>query len=57
MSCEPWQCAEIASTKKANPITKPEVAVAMIKKAQRPILIVGSNATERFMQGSEHAAG
>ena len=53
MSCEPWQCAEIASTKKANPITKPEVAVAMIKKAQRPILIVGSNATERFMQGRQ----
>ncbi len=51
MSCEPWQCAEIASTKKANPIMKPEVAVAMIKKAQRPILIVGSNATERHMEG------
>ena len=51
MSCEPWQCAEIASTKKANPIMKPEVAVAMIKKARRPILIVGSNATERHMEG------
>ena len=53
MSCEPWQCAEVASTKKANPITKPEVAVAMIKKAQHPILIVGSNATERWMEGKE----
>jgi anaerobic carbon-monoxide dehydrogenase, CODH/ACS complex subunit epsilon len=53
MSCEPWQCAEIASTKKANPITKPEIAVAMIKKAQRPILIVGSNATERYMEGKQ----
>jgi len=51
MSCEPWQCAEISATKKANPITKPEVAVAMIKKAQRPILVVGSNATERWMEG------
>jgi acetyl-CoA decarbonylase/synthase complex subunit epsilon len=51
MSCEPWQCAEIAATKKANPIQKPEIAVAMIKKAARPILIVGSNATERFMEG------
>ena len=39
MSCEPWQCAEIASTKKANPIQKPEIAVAMIKKAQRPFLL------------------
>jgi acetyl-CoA decarbonylase/synthase complex subunit epsilon len=51
MSCEPWQCAEIAATKKANAITKPEVAVAMIKKATRPILIVGSNATERTLKG------
>jgi acetyl-CoA decarbonylase/synthase complex subunit epsilon len=51
MSCEPWQCAEIAATKKANPISKPEIAVAMIKKATRPILVVGSNATQRFMEG------
>ncbi|MCW4009765.1 MAG: CO dehydrogenase/acetyl-CoA synthase complex subunit epsilon [Candidatus Bathyarchaeota archaeon] len=51
MSCEPWQCAEIAATKKANPIQKPEIAVAMIKRAVRPILVVGSNATARFMEG------
>ena len=53
MSCEPWQCGEIASTKKANPITKPEIAVAMIKRAQRSLLIVGSNATERYMEGKQ----
>src|SRR4030067_3855364 len=53
MSCEPWQCAEVSATKKANPITKPEVAVAMIKKAQRPILVVGSNATESWMEGKQ----
>lgn len=53
MSCEPWLCAEIATTKKANPIQKPEVAVAMIKRAHHPILIVGSNATERFMEGRQ----
>lgn len=53
MSCEPWQCAEVAATKKANPIQKPEVAVAMIRKATRPILIVGSNATERWMDGKQ----
>jgi acetyl-CoA decarbonylase/synthase complex subunit epsilon len=51
MSCEPWQCAEIAATKKANPIQKPEIAVAMIKRAARPLLVVGSNATQRFMEG------
>ena len=53
MSCEPWQCAEIAATKKANPIQKPEIAVAMIKRAARPLLIVGSNATERWMEGRQ----
>lgn len=53
MSCEPWQCAEIAATKKANPIQKPEIAVAMIKRAARPLLIVGSNATERWMDGRQ----
>ena len=53
MSCEPWQCAEVAATKKANPITKPEVAVALIKRATRPILVVGSNATERCMEGKQ----
>jgi len=51
MSCEPWQCAEVAATKKANVITKPEVAAAMIKKAARPILVVGSNATGRTLKG------
>jgi len=53
MSCEPWQCAEIAATKKANPIQKPEIAVAMIKRAARPLLIVGSNATERWLEGRQ----
>ncbi len=51
MSCEPWQCAEVSATKKANPITKPEIAVALIKKASRPLLIVGSHATEKYMEG------
>jgi len=53
MSCEPWQCAEIAATKKANPITKPEVAVALMKRAAHPILVVGSNATERYLRGKQ----
>jgi acetyl-CoA decarbonylase/synthase complex subunit epsilon len=53
MSCEPWQCAEIAATKKANPISKPEIAAALIKKASRPLLIVGSYATERWMEAKQ----
>jgi acetyl-CoA decarbonylase/synthase complex subunit epsilon len=51
MSCEPWQCAEIAATKKANPIQKPEIAVALIKKATRPLLIVGSRAVTETIEG------
>ena len=53
MSCEPWQCAEIAATKKANLIQKPEIVVAMIKRAERPILVVGSYAVERYMEGRQ----
>ena len=43
---EPWQTAEIAGPKKALVIMKPEVAVAMIKRAKRPILVVGHLATK-----------
>lgn len=43
---EPWQTAEIAGPKKALVITKPEVAAAMIKRAKRPILIVGHLSTK-----------
>ena len=43
---EPWQTAEIAGPKKALVIMKPEVAAALIKRAKRPILVVGNLATE-----------
>ncbi|MEM3464598.1 MAG: CO dehydrogenase/acetyl-CoA synthase complex subunit epsilon [Candidatus Bathyarchaeia archaeon] len=43
---EPWQTAEIPGPKKAMIISKPEVAAAMIKRAKRPILIVGHKAAE-----------
>ena len=43
---EPWQTAEIAGPKKAFLITKPDVVVAMIKRANRPILIIGHLATD-----------
>jgi len=43
---EPWQKAEIAGPKKALLILKPEVVVAMVKRAKRPILIVGHLAAE-----------
>jgi len=45
-TAEPWQTAEIPGPRKALVITKPEVAVAMVKRAKRPILIVGHKAAE-----------
>lgn len=43
---EPWQKAEIAGTEKALAITKPEVVAAMVKRAKRPILIIGHEAAD-----------
>ena len=45
---EPWQKAEIAGPKKALLILKPEVVVAMVKRAKRPILVVGHLAAEDY---------
>ena len=46
MTAESWLTAEIGGPKKASVITKPEIADAMIKRAKRPVLIVGSIAPE-----------
>jgi acetyl-CoA decarbonylase/synthase complex subunit epsilon len=43
-----WQKAEIAGPAKALPILKPEVVAAMIKKAKRPLLVVGHHAAEEY---------
>jgi len=48
VKAEPWQTAEIAGPKKALLILKPEVVVAMVKRAKRPILIVGHLAAEDY---------
>lgn len=45
-SAEPWQTAEIPGPKKALVITKPEIVAAMVKRAKRPILVVGHKAAE-----------
>jgi acetyl-CoA decarbonylase/synthase complex subunit epsilon len=47
VKADPWQTAEIAGPKKALLILKPEVVVAMIKRATRPLLIVGHLALEK----------
>jgi acetyl-CoA decarbonylase/synthase complex subunit epsilon len=45
-AAEPWQKAEIPGPTKALVITKPEVVVAMVKRAKRPLLVVGHEASE-----------
>lgn len=52
-TAEPWQKAEIAGPTKALVITKPEVIVAMIKRAKRPLLIVGHEAAETEIKGNK----
>lgn len=53
MAAEPWQRAEIPGPTKALVITKPEVVVAMIKRAKRPILIVGHEAKDIDLGGEK----
>ena len=48
---EPWQKAEIAGPKKALLILKPEVVVAMVKKATRPLIVVGHEAAKKDGDG------
>jgi len=48
VKAESWQRAEIPGPKKALLILKPEVVVAMVKRAKRPILIVGHLAAEDY---------
>lgn len=43
---EPWQTAEIPGPKKALVISKPEIVAAMVKRAKRPIMVVGHEAAE-----------
>jgi len=45
-AADAWQTAEVGGPKKASVITKPEVADAMIKRAKRPVLIIGHLAAE-----------
>lgn len=53
MRAEPWQKAEIPGPKKALVITKPEVVVAMIKRAKRPILVAGAKVLETEVAGEK----
>jgi anaerobic carbon-monoxide dehydrogenase, CODH/ACS complex subunit epsilon len=46
-----WQTAEIPGPKKASLIVKPDIADAMIRRAKRPIMIVGHGILEYEVEG------
>ncbi|RQD82648.1 MAG: CO dehydrogenase/acetyl-CoA synthase complex subunit epsilon [Methanocalculus sp. MSAO_Arc2] len=46
MNQESWLTAEVAGPKRASVITKPEIADAMIRRAKRPLFVVGSIAAD-----------
>jgi anaerobic carbon-monoxide dehydrogenase, CODH/ACS complex subunit epsilon len=48
---ESWQTGEIPGPKKASLIVKPDIADAMIRRAKRPILIVGHGILEYDVEG------
>ncbi|MFX0195958.1 MAG: CO dehydrogenase/acetyl-CoA synthase complex subunit epsilon [Candidatus Hodarchaeota archaeon] len=48
VQAEPWQTAEIAGPKKALIILEPETVVARVRRAKRPILVVGHLAAEDY---------
>jgi anaerobic carbon-monoxide dehydrogenase, CODH/ACS complex subunit epsilon len=50
---ESWQTAEIPGPKKASLIVKPDIADAMIRRAKRPIMIVGHGILEYEVEGSK----
>jgi acetyl-CoA decarbonylase/synthase complex subunit epsilon len=50
---ESWQTAEIPGPKKASLIIKPDIADAMIRRAKRPIMIVGHGAIEYEVEGKK----
>lgn len=45
-SNDPWMIAEVAGPRQASVITKAEVADAIIRRARRPILVIGNLAAE-----------
>jgi len=48
---ESWQTAEIPGPKKASLIIKPDIADAIIRRAKRPIMIVGHGIVEYEVEG------
>ena len=53
MAAEPWLRAEVPGPTKAAVIMKPEVVIAMIKKAKHPVLVAGHEAAEIDLGGKK----
>ena len=54
MSTEPWQRAETAGPQRAHVMTKPEVAVAIIKRSKRPIIVAGHDVCDNEAKPLEY---
>jgi acetyl-CoA decarbonylase/synthase complex subunit epsilon len=50
---EPWQLGNVCGPVQAQPISKPEVVTAMVKRAKHPLLILGSRAAEDDEEGKK----
>lgn len=50
---QPWQTAEVTSTKRARVIANANVAVNLMQKALRPVLVVGNNVAEFEWDGKK----
>ncbi|MBC7130950.1 4Fe-4S binding protein, partial [Candidatus Bathyarchaeota archaeon] len=50
---KPWQTAEVTVTRKAKVLYSPKAAVEVLKKAYRPILIVGNRVAEIEVNGKK----
>jgi anaerobic carbon-monoxide dehydrogenase, CODH/ACS complex subunit epsilon len=48
---DPWQTAEVAGPKKAAVLNQAEVAMAVIRRAKHPLLLVGHRAAEITLGG------
>ena len=50
---QPWQTAEVTSTTRAGVIANADMAVKIIQKALRPVLVLGNNVTEFEWDGKK----
>jgi acetyl-CoA decarbonylase/synthase complex subunit epsilon len=52
---EPWQTAEISGPKKAFVVSKPKVVSGMLKRSNRPLLVIGHESLKDEFDGKQLA--